>query len=228
MDRDLTYDKKRAEMDSVAYAYILSALSDSGNAPDTDFGRLVSGIRKLLPDAAVYSIDASGYGALDPLRISYARDLSPDRWETSMSGVISCLDASGDALSGSSAEGGDSGSITGLEFGGYRNVVSFALTAASYIMYSIRIDRIPTEVEFSRSVTAETVSTFAVRPFTDMGTLTDFIRGRGITNSRRLTVGGYRTGVVIARRVVESGILCGDGSVDDMSAKWRTLSDAGR
>lgn len=228
MARDPSYDKKRTDMDAVAYAYLLSALANPDDDGSTAFGRLVSGLRKLLPGVTSEDIANSGYGTLDPLRISYAKDLSPDKWKARMSAVISCLDASGDALAGSSVESGDDESVTGMNLDGYRETVSFALTAASYLMYSVRMGRVPTNVEFSRSVTAETVSTFAVRPFTDIDVLIEFLRNRKLSDSRDLTVNGYRVSVVMAKRIVTAGVLCGDGSIDDMSAKWRTLSDAGK
>lgn len=105
--------------------------------------------------------------------------------------------------------------------------ISFALSVATFLLFSAKLDRFPNEYEIDGDVLPAVEATFGIRSLGSMSEFRDYASNAKITDGRGLNDDGYRLLVRAARRIVSQS-LChrSSESTDDMSSNWRSISNA--
>lgn len=106
--------------------------------------------------------------------------------------------------------------------------ISFAMTVATYLLYCIKLDRIPTQPEFDKEVLAATEGTFGIRSLGSCQDIESYLRKSKLINGRNLENHGYLLAVRIAKVVAANNLCQQDiNIVDNLSRDWAVLSRAG-
>ncbi len=107
----------------------------------------------------------------------------------------------------------------------YCDYLSKALTIATFLIYAIRFDRLPTSVEFDGSVVNSVESTFNVRSIGSFDQITKFCEENKLTEYDKITKDGIRMLVRLSKVIVDGNILNTKGDrIENQSHNWKRLA----
>lgn len=111
---------------------------------------------------------------------------------------------------------------------GIDNRISWALTVCTFMLYALRLDRVPTSIEFESNIIPSVEITFYVSAFKDYGRIVDFITKTDLIDDGKASRKCVRALVSVAKDIVDGKLHTSDGSrIEDQSRNWRKLSERG-
>lgn len=241
------YRKKKEEFDDMIYGYIVRKLKDPINQSDaylshtvdeygnvndgygaswayTKLDKLIFDIKMELGDKVKNIVD--DYSHVDLLSLMCGK-VDPQKYSDSYAGVLALIGEAGYLPEifrgkGNYIDESEDEQISKPER------ISFALTIATYLLYCVKYDRMPTEREFNDNILTATEATFDVRSIGSYQEITNEARNCGLVDGRELTKSGYVLVVRLAKWIVGHD-LCKTtvNTVDNETRNWRQLSHAG-
>lgn len=240
------YRDKKLEFDNMVYGYLLRRLTEpvemtdayksgavdelghpTGNRTDdewayTNLDRLVFTIRsrmgKELGNATTPYADVNYLSMM-------TRASDPKLYKEKYDGMVALVEQSSylpeDTRSMDDIFVGDDDELT------YDERVSRAMTVASYLMFCVKKNRLPTSVEYDDVILSETEATFNIRSIGSYDEITDYLKKSKIVDSRGLTNEGYVLAVRLAKWIVGFELCSDTEDTDNQAYNWRRLSSAG-
>lgn len=106
--------------------------------------------------------------------------------------------------------------------------ISWALTVLTFLMYSLRLDRPLTSVEFEVNVIPSVEVTFYVSAVRDFNVIKEFVDSSALLTDGKVNGKSIRAMVSCAKDMISSGILTRDGGrIEDQSRNWEKLGERG-
>lgn len=241
------YHNKKVEFDNMVFCYIMKRLTEPVEATDAfkagvidDFGcptgaknsdawaytnldRLVFKLRGILGERGVSAL-GNKFADVNYMAMMGGA-IDPDKYRGKYDGVVALVEQSS-YLPDADRTSNDLYVADDSEYT-YDERVSRAMTVASYLMFCIKNERIPSEREFENEVLQSTEVTFEIRAIGTNEEIYDYLYKSKIVNSRGLTNEGYVLAVRLAKWIVAHELTKTSKSVDNQSMNWRQLSSAG-
>ena len=238
------YRNKKKEFDDIVYGYLVKRLCEPIERSDAycsgrvdEFGHplgkdndwaytkldaLLFQLKSKLGDA-IAEIE-NKYGDVDSLSLMNGM-VEPDKYQEEFTPIISLVEESSYLPEG---QRGFDGIIDENSDMTMPERISFAMTVATYLLYCIKLDRIPTTVEFDNEVLPATEATFGIRSLGSCEEITDYLRTSKLINGKNLENHGYLLAVRLAK-VIAANNICqhNNNSVDNLSRDWMVLSHVG-
>lgn len=106
--------------------------------------------------------------------------------------------------------------------------ISWALTVLVFLMYSLRLDRPLTSIEFDANVIPSVEVTFYISANRDFSEIKEFIDSGDLLTDGKVNGKAIRAMVSCAKDMITYGILTKDGSrIEDQSRNWEKLGERG-
>lgn len=106
--------------------------------------------------------------------------------------------------------------------------ISWALTVLVFLMYSLRLDRPLTSIEFESNVIPSVEVTFYVSGTRDFAGIREFIESNHLTTDDKVNGKAIRAMVSCAKDMISGGVLTRDGGrIEDQSRNWEKLGERG-
>ncbi len=124
------------------------------------------------------------------------------------------------------AEGRDDSYIDdeNVDHCGFDGRVSNALTLATFLLYAMKLERMPTSVEFFTTIIPSVEVTFYHSANNDYDQLKEFIQKNKLMDEKSLATRAVRALVSAATSMLDGGLLTMDGSrIEDQSRSWEKL-----
>ena len=122
------------------------------------------------------------------------------------------------------AEGREDSYIEDEDSGNFDARVSHALTLATFLLYAMKLGRMPTSVEFGTNVLPSVEVTFYHSADSDYDQLKEFVIKNKLMEDKSLATRAVRALVSVAGSLVDGGLLSNDGGrVEDQTRSWEKL-----
>lgn len=102
---------------------------------------------------------------------------------------------------------------------------SKAFTLLSYLLYSLRHDRKPTETDFIYNICPSTEITFSIRPLKSFSDIDTYATEHGLVNTGGISKEGLRLMATNAKHMINHNLLNKDKNrVENQSKNWERMS----
>lgn len=106
--------------------------------------------------------------------------------------------------------------------------ISWALTVLTFLIYSLKADRLVTSIEFDSNVITSVEITFYVRGCREYSDIKSFVDSSGLSTDGKINGKAIRAIVSCATDMMEGCLLTNDNSrIEDQSRNWEKLSARG-
>lgn len=110
----------------------------------------------------------------------------------------------------------------------YCDYVSKSLTIATFLIYAIRVDRIPTSIEFDGSIINSVESTFNVRSLGTFDEIKKFCEDNKLIDHTKITSEGIKLLVKLSKIIKNGNILSNSTDrIENQSHNWKRLAGVG-
>lgn len=107
----------------------------------------------------------------------------------------------------------------------YCDHLSKALTIGTYLIYAIRLDRLPNEVEFDGNILASVETTFNVRSIGTYNEIKDFCDKNKLVEYDRISKEGIQLVVKLAKIAVDGNLLStSKDRIESQNHNWKRLA----
>lgn len=107
----------------------------------------------------------------------------------------------------------------------YCDYVSKALTIATFLVYTIRHDRVPTTIEFDGSIINSVEATFNVRAIGSYDEIKKFCEDNNLIDHNNITKEGIKLLVRLSKIIVSGNILSTNRDrIENQAHNWKRLS----
>ena len=107
----------------------------------------------------------------------------------------------------------------------YNDMVSKALTICTFLLYSIRYDRIPTTVEFDGNILLSVEATFNMRSIGEYDQILKFCNEYKLIENESISKQGMIALAKVSKVIVDGGILSySTDRIENQSNNWKRLS----
>lgn len=236
------YRKKKLDFDRMVYAYLVKRLrepietSDAYRSGSVDgFGapRVKDANWAYTPlDRLIFDIKAELGDKVNALTDDYADvnalclmsgTVDPSKYKDRYDGIIALVEQSAYLPAEYRTDDPYVDPESDLS---YDERVSRALTVATYMLFCLKLDRLPYGTEFD-SILDATETTFNIRAIGSEEEIRDYLNRSHLINGRDLSNEGYLLAVRIAKWIVAHDLCSTSQDLGNQAQNWRQLSNAG-
>ena len=241
---DKIYKQHKENIDNLVYNYLICRLCEpientdayldgcvdsNGNSKKnehkwsyTKFDKFVNELKKLLPiDKMKTRSDIINISNIDPLRIIIDKKLNSDAFIKNIEPIISYIEQYNYFPN---INGYDDNN--GFDVLSFRDKVSFMLTLSTFLLYSIKYDRLPTDIEFNNNILPSVEITFNVRSIGTNDEYKSFCYMNKLSDKKTLTNDGILFTVNIAKLIQKNNLTTEYvKNIDNQYLNWIKIAE---